>query len=203
MVLRSYEGWGRLQGAKLSFPSGAPPPPSPHTHTIQTVFPGCSYSVTTCSESQMRKEAKAPPICIHLILGSHPHFGGGAGVGCGGGCDVQSHVQAPIPQAHVRPATHGPGLALAVLNEVRTTWSGFLSFLFSLSSQRLAFMTVVLKWICKRQIYDPKMINGLLFLAAVSLWLGWYVRAAEEHNLRGKVYSKCQKYYPHYMLWVL
>ena len=66
----------------------------------------------------MRKEAKAPPICIHLILGSHPHFGGGAGVGCGGGCDVQSHVQAPIPQAHVRPATHGPGLALAVLNEL-------------------------------------------------------------------------------------
>ena len=75
----------------------------------------------------------------------------------------------------VRPATDGPGLALAVLNEIRTPWSGFLSFLFFLSSQRLAFMTVVLMWICKRQIYGPKMINGLLFLAAVSLWLGWYV----------------------------
>lgn len=74
----------------------------------------------------------------------------------------------------VRPATVGPGLALAVLNEIRTTWSGFLSFLFFLSSQRLAFMTVVLMWICKRQIYGPKLINGL-FLAAVSLWLGWYV----------------------------
>lgn len=32
----------------------------------------------------------------------------------------------------VRPATDGPGLALAVLNEIRTTWSGFLPFFFPL-----------------------------------------------------------------------
>ena len=114
-------------------------------------------------------------VYVNPVLGSHPSFGGRGthGVGrrlwCSGtfaaSC-VLSCVLSTLGPGWNPPG--GPGLALTVLNEVRATWSGFLFFLFFLSAQSLAFITVVLMWICKRRIYDSKMINGLFLLGTVS-----------------------------------
>ena len=173
--------WGHIRaegdskGLNWAFLPAPPHRASPHTHAVEPVFPGCSYSVTTYCESQMGREEKAPPyLCTPYSRLTSPFRGEGRAWGAEEAVVFGYMCRLLYPRHVVRPATDGPGLALAVLNEVRATWSGFLSFLFFLSVQSLAFMTVVSMWICKRQIYDPKMINGLLFLAAVSL-LAWLV----------------------------
>lgn len=70
---------------------------------------------------------------------------------------------------------------------------GVVFFFSFFSIQSLAFMTVVLMWICKRQIYDSKMINGLLFLAAISLLAKLGCPTAKEHNFKGKNTFKMPK----------
>ena len=56
------------------------------------------------------------------------------------------------------------GLVLTMLNESKTVWS-----VLFLTTQSLAFMTVISMWTCKSQIYDSNMIHGLFFVAAVCL----------------------------------
>lgn len=71
-------------------------------------------------------------------------------------CSVLSSL---YPRPMVRPPWWArSGSYYVKWGQGNVEWFSFVSFFF-LSTQSLAFITVVLMWICKRQIYDSKMID--------------------------------------------
>lgn len=174
-----YEGEGGE--AKLAgFPPGAPPRLPTILKPFKPLFPHYLLFCDNLLWVPDGKGGKSTSLALTPHSKTHPHF---------------TEVGISLRRRHmVRPATDGPGLALAVLNEIRTSleWFSFLSFFFLFP--RLAFMTV--SW-CE-------FILEIRFMAKNDQWplipcssepLAWLVCLQLQRGawFKGKVYSKCPK----------